>query len=206
MLSPSTLDGWRSRKLHGAIFMVALLDRADLGRAAHVRLSCLKSFKLGGEGGWDYLNLDPVTGNLFITRGSHLMVAGYGCWRLLLSGHSWHDLRGKPMSAKAAQKFPGFGAPRHPLCPLLGSSLSNTHKGCLRSRAWRCTVALGGKPEAARPTAPAPFVNIIKNRALSMPRVWRWKLHYPAWERPCGGGACGRIFWLRQQDDHGSPI
>src|SRR6267378_4200829 len=34
----------------------------------------LNSYTLGGDGGWDYLNLDPATGNLFITRGSHLMV------------------------------------------------------------------------------------------------------------------------------------
>ena len=29
---------------------------------------------LGGDGGWDYLNLDPASHNLFITRGSHVMV------------------------------------------------------------------------------------------------------------------------------------
>lgn len=34
----------------------------------------LGSYTLGGDGGWDYLNLDPATGNLFITRGSHVMV------------------------------------------------------------------------------------------------------------------------------------
>jgi YVTN family beta-propeller protein len=34
----------------------------------------LNSFTLGGEGGWDYLNLDPQSGHLFITRGSHVMV------------------------------------------------------------------------------------------------------------------------------------
>jgi len=34
----------------------------------------LDSYTLGGDGGWDYLNLDPATGNLFITRGSHVMV------------------------------------------------------------------------------------------------------------------------------------
>src|SRR6267154_2351557 len=34
----------------------------------------LGSYTLGGEGGWDYLNLDPATGRLFITRGSHVMV------------------------------------------------------------------------------------------------------------------------------------
>ena len=30
--------------------------------------------KLGGEGGWDNLNLDPASSNLFITRGTHVMV------------------------------------------------------------------------------------------------------------------------------------
>jgi YVTN family beta-propeller protein len=34
----------------------------------------LNTLTLGGEGGWDYLNLDPATGNLFITRGTHVMV------------------------------------------------------------------------------------------------------------------------------------
>ena len=34
----------------------------------------LKTVTLGGEGGWDYINRDPATGNLFITRGSHVMV------------------------------------------------------------------------------------------------------------------------------------
>ncbi len=34
----------------------------------------LKTVTLGGEGGWDYINRDPATGNLFITRGTHVMV------------------------------------------------------------------------------------------------------------------------------------
>ena len=34
----------------------------------------VKTVTLGGEGGWDYLNRDPATGNLFITRGTHVMV------------------------------------------------------------------------------------------------------------------------------------
>jgi len=34
----------------------------------------VKTVTLGGDGGWDYLNRDPATGNLFITRGTHVMV------------------------------------------------------------------------------------------------------------------------------------
>jgi len=30
--------------------------------------------KLGGEGGWDYLNADPATGMLYISRGSHVQI------------------------------------------------------------------------------------------------------------------------------------
>jgi YVTN family beta-propeller protein len=34
----------------------------------------LEKVKLGGEGGWDYLNADPKTGFLFISRGTHVQV------------------------------------------------------------------------------------------------------------------------------------
>lgn len=43
----------------------------------------LKTYTLGGDGGWDYLNLDPATGNLFITRGSHVMVVNPASGKLL---------------------------------------------------------------------------------------------------------------------------
>jgi DNA-binding beta-propeller fold protein YncE len=34
----------------------------------------IKKVKLGGSGGWDYLELDPVTHRLFITRSTHVIV------------------------------------------------------------------------------------------------------------------------------------
>jgi YVTN family beta-propeller protein len=43
----------------------------------------VSSFTLGGEGGWDYLNLDPASGNLFITRGTHVMVVNPASGKLL---------------------------------------------------------------------------------------------------------------------------
>jgi YVTN family beta-propeller protein len=55
--------------------LAALMLAPSMGaNAASSDYHLLKTFTLGGEGGWDYLNLDPATGNLFITRGSHLMV------------------------------------------------------------------------------------------------------------------------------------
>jgi hypothetical protein len=34
----------------------------------------IKKYKLGGEGGWDYLTLDPESRHLFISRGTHVIV------------------------------------------------------------------------------------------------------------------------------------
>src|SRR4051812_38627419 len=34
----------------------------------------VKRFKLGGEGGWDYLTFDAKGGRLFISRSTHVMV------------------------------------------------------------------------------------------------------------------------------------
>jgi YVTN family beta-propeller protein len=56
--------------LAAACTILALPAFGQPGPGYHI----LKSYTLGGDGGWDYLNLDPATGNLFITRGSHVMV------------------------------------------------------------------------------------------------------------------------------------
>jgi YVTN family beta-propeller protein len=55
-----------------AAFCAALW--ASPAMAASSGYHILKTITLGGDGGWDYLNLDPATGNLFITRGTHVMV------------------------------------------------------------------------------------------------------------------------------------
>jgi DNA-binding beta-propeller fold protein YncE len=38
----------------------------------------IKKVKLGGEGGWDYLTVDPASQRLFISRGTHVMVVDAG--------------------------------------------------------------------------------------------------------------------------------
>ena len=64
--------------------LAALMFAPSVGaNAASSDYYLLKTFTLGGEGGWDYLNLDPATGNLFITRGSHLMVVDPASGKLL---------------------------------------------------------------------------------------------------------------------------
>jgi len=51
-----------------AIFVCGLTLAADPG------LHVVKNYKLGGEGGWDYLKFDPDSGRLFISRATHVIV------------------------------------------------------------------------------------------------------------------------------------
>jgi DNA-binding beta-propeller fold protein YncE len=42
--------------------------------AADPGLHVVKTYKLGGEGGWDYLTIDPESRHLFISRATHVIV------------------------------------------------------------------------------------------------------------------------------------
>ncbi|MEO6078162.1 MAG: YncE family protein [Steroidobacteraceae bacterium] len=64
--------------LTSALFTLPFAAHAD-DSGYHV----LKSVTLGGDGGFDYLNLDPASGYLYITRGSHLMVVDVDAGKLL---------------------------------------------------------------------------------------------------------------------------
>ena len=53
---------------------LAALAWAAAGPGYHVA----KTYKLGGEGGWDYLNADANARRLYISRGTHVMVLDLG--------------------------------------------------------------------------------------------------------------------------------
>src|SRR5947208_11355147 len=50
------------------VFLCPSLFAADPG------LHVIKTFKLGGKGGWDYLEIDPDSHHLFISRATHVIV------------------------------------------------------------------------------------------------------------------------------------
>ena len=54
------------------IFLFAFLTQLAL--AADPSLHVIKTFKLGGDGGWDYLEVDSDAHHLFISRATHVMV------------------------------------------------------------------------------------------------------------------------------------
>ena len=62
--------------MRSAFFRIALavLAFSIVALAADPEYKVLKTYKLGGEGGWDYLTVDPDSRSVFISRGTHVMV------------------------------------------------------------------------------------------------------------------------------------
>jgi DNA-binding beta-propeller fold protein YncE len=56
------------------ISLILLLSACPFMFAADSGMHVLKTYKLGGEGGWDYLNLDPDSRRLYISRSTHVIV------------------------------------------------------------------------------------------------------------------------------------
>jgi DNA-binding beta-propeller fold protein YncE len=54
------------------LFIVSLLSLTSF--AADPGLHVITTYKLGGEGGWDYLKMDSDSRRLFISRGTHVIV------------------------------------------------------------------------------------------------------------------------------------
>ncbi len=70
-----------SKKTAGAFFVLFLCSllttvylRAAAQSAGASGYHLIKKVKLGGAGGWDYLEVDPATHRLFISRGTHVIV------------------------------------------------------------------------------------------------------------------------------------
>lgn len=57
-----------------AAILTLMMTLAAAGMAAGPGYHVVKSYKLGGDGGWDYLTLDAATRRLYISRATHVMV------------------------------------------------------------------------------------------------------------------------------------
>lgn len=155
----------------------------------------LKTITLGGAGGFDYLNMDPATGWLWITRGSHLMVVDVDSGKVLndiqgLTGiHGTAFVGGKAyvseggagkvsiFDAKTFQKLGEASAGQNPdgimydaasgrVFAFNGRSADATAVDVASGKTVG-SVALGGKPEAASSDgAGTIFVNIENKNEL----------------------------------------
>lgn len=56
------------------ICATAILGFSANAAAASPEYHLLKTYKVGGDGGWDYLLMDPASRHLYISRGTHVIV------------------------------------------------------------------------------------------------------------------------------------
>src|SRR4030088_704610 len=65
-----------ARRMRGWLWvsMAALLVAAAAVAAAGPGYHIIATYKLGGDGGWDYLTVDPAARRLYISRATHVMV------------------------------------------------------------------------------------------------------------------------------------
>ena len=169
---------------------------ATPGVAATSGYHVLKSVTLGGDGGFDYLNMDPSTGHLFITRGDHVMVVDVDAGKVLtditgLSGvHGTAFAGGKAyiseggankvavVDSKSLQKESEIAVGTRPdgilydpftkrVFTFNGTSNDSTVIDTATGKVVG-TVALGGKPETASSDgAGTIFVNIENKNELA---------------------------------------
>jgi YVTN family beta-propeller protein len=57
-----------------AVFPLVTLLLVTAGLAADSGYHVIKTYKLGGEGGWDYLTLDPASRHLYLSRSTQVLV------------------------------------------------------------------------------------------------------------------------------------
>ena len=53
---------------------VILLAFASFVHADDKKYDVIKTFKIGGDGGWDYVTVDPASHKLYVTRSTHTQV------------------------------------------------------------------------------------------------------------------------------------
>jgi DNA-binding beta-propeller fold protein YncE len=70
------IEGMKMKHLHTAAVRLTLVIflLVTLATAAGPGYHVVNTFKLGGEGGWDYLTMDSASRRLYISRGTHVIV------------------------------------------------------------------------------------------------------------------------------------
>jgi DNA-binding beta-propeller fold protein YncE len=66
-----------------AIALVSVLLTGVMNGADAPGYHVIATYKLGGEGGWDYLTMDSASGRLYISRGTHVAVIDAGNGKVL---------------------------------------------------------------------------------------------------------------------------
>src|ERR1700736_3557395 len=69
----------------------------------------LKRIPVGGDGGWDYLRVDPDTHRIFLSRGDHMMVVDEGTGKLLADLKDTKGIHGMAFAYDLGKGFTSNG-------------------------------------------------------------------------------------------------
>jgi YVTN family beta-propeller protein len=70
-------------RVAGCVCAAAIVSSMAFAAAGGAKLQVLQRWKVGGEGGWDYLVADPSKPRLFVSRGTHVDVISTESGRLI---------------------------------------------------------------------------------------------------------------------------
>jgi YVTN family beta-propeller protein len=68
------LKQFRVLRISATLTTLVTLLLVTSGLAAAAGYHVIKTYKLGGDGGWDYLTVDPASNRLYISRSTHVIV------------------------------------------------------------------------------------------------------------------------------------
>ena len=68
------LKQFRVLRIGATLTTLVTLLLVTSGLAAGAGYHVIKTYKLGGDGGWDYLTVDPASNRLYISRSTHVIV------------------------------------------------------------------------------------------------------------------------------------
>ncbi len=90
-------------------FFLALLFLSDFVFAEAPGYHIIKTVRLGGEGGWDYLTADSAARRLYISRGSHVLVVGMDNYEVIADLQDMQGVHGVALAKELNRGFTSNG-------------------------------------------------------------------------------------------------
>ena len=116
----------------------------------------LDTWKLGGEGGWDYLSIDPVSHKLFVTRGTRVDVVDTATGKITGSVTGLHGVHGVAFDAGNYGYITDRGTPsavvvfdRSTLAMVATIAVGDGADGILYEPVTKTVWSFGGKSKSA---------------------------------------------------------
>ena len=113
--------------------LVVMLCGFVMPASAQTDWELVKTFPIGGPGGWDYLTVDPQTHRLYVPRSTHTMVIDAGTGKTIADIPGQKNAHGVALAPEAGRGFISdaavvvHGIPRSEIASYCWRNSSPTH-------------------------------------------------------------------------------